>query len=114
MVKYCIIGAGVSGLTTAYHLYKKGISDFIILESRDRIGGRIHTNNHIDLGATWFQNYHTHLIDLMQELELFRFEQYNKDHSILVHNSMTEPHYFKMDINQPPAYRIAGGSSSFR
>ena len=46
-----IIGAGVSGLTIA-----SGIKNhnFLILEARERIGGRVFTNdNNIDMGAAW-------------------------------------------------------------
>ena len=45
-----IIGAGVSGLTVA-----SGLSnDFLILEARDRIGGRVYTNDqNMDMGAAW-------------------------------------------------------------
>jgi hypothetical protein len=46
-----IIGAGVSGLTIA-----NGINDnpFLILEGRDRIGGRVFTNDkNMDMGAAW-------------------------------------------------------------
>lgn len=45
-----IIGAGVSGLTIASELD----NDFVILEARDRIGGRVHTNDkNMDMGAAW-------------------------------------------------------------
>ena len=37
-----IIGAGITGLTTAWHLKKKGL-DFVLLEQADRVGGVIHT-----------------------------------------------------------------------
>ena len=37
-----ILGAGITGLTTAWHLKKKGL-DFILLEQADRVGGVIHT-----------------------------------------------------------------------
>ena len=47
--KYIIVGAGLSGLTSAYMLHKLGETDFIVLESRDRIGGRIHTQHGICL-----------------------------------------------------------------
>jgi len=46
-----IIGSGVSGLTIA-----SGIKDgnFMILEARERIGGRVYTNNNnLDMGAAW-------------------------------------------------------------
>jgi phytoene dehydrogenase-like protein len=38
-----IIGGGLSGLTAARQLHKKGI-DFLLLEATDRIGGRIKTD----------------------------------------------------------------------
>lgn len=39
--KIIIIGAGMAGLAAANHLLKNGETDFIILEARGRIGGRI-------------------------------------------------------------------------
>lgn len=36
-----IVGAGIAGLSAAYHLAKNGFTDFLILEARKRIGGRI-------------------------------------------------------------------------
>lgn len=54
--KVVIIGAGISGLAAAEVLSKHGI-DYVILEARDRIGGRIKTNRDglapYDLGASW-------------------------------------------------------------
>ena len=38
--KIVVIGAGISGLTSAYLLHKEGF-DVTILESRDRVGGSI-------------------------------------------------------------------------
>jgi len=108
--KYCIIGAGLSGLTTAYSLLKKGETNFVILESRNRIGGRLLTKNTVDLGATWLQNYHSNLLELIKELGLTTFNQFSKGKSILVYNTMTSPHYFETDSNAPPAMRIVGGS----
>lgn len=108
--KYIIIGAGLSGLTTAYQLAKEGESDFIILESRDQIGGRINTINGIDLGATWLQPHHQYLAQLITHLKIQKFEQYNQGKSILVYNSIAPAHYFESTTNEPSAYRIADGS----
>lgn len=40
-VKVVIIGAGMAGLSAANHLLQNGCEDFLILEARGRIGGRI-------------------------------------------------------------------------
>ncbi|WP_168224652.1 FAD-dependent oxidoreductase [Rhodoferax aquaticus] len=52
-----VIGAGVSGLAAAQRLRSAGM-DVLVLEARDRIGGRVFTQTHwqgpaIDLGASW-------------------------------------------------------------
>lgn len=51
-----IVGAGISGLAAATKLKKAGLK-VLILEGRDRIGGRIHTtpmgDGVVDLGASW-------------------------------------------------------------
>lgn len=108
--KYIIIGAGLSGLTSAYQLLKAGETNFVILESRKRIGGRILTNDGIDLGATWFQTHHENVLGLLYELGIEKFHQYNKGRSVLVYSTMAPEHYFENDPNTPSAYRIAGGS----
>ena len=46
-----IIGSGVSGLTIASKIKD---NNFLILEARDRIGGRVFTNErNMDMGAAW-------------------------------------------------------------
>ncbi|KAJ8723295.1 hypothetical protein PYW08_003207 [Mythimna loreyi] len=52
-----IIGAGMAGLSAANYLLKNGMEDFVILEARKRIGGRIISipmkNQNVELGANW-------------------------------------------------------------
>ena len=38
-----VIGAGMSGLSAAVELFASGITNIIVLEADNRIGGRIHT-----------------------------------------------------------------------
>ena len=51
-----VVGAGVAGLTTARLLADAGRS-VVVLEARDRVGGRVHTDRAdglvTDLGASW-------------------------------------------------------------
>jgi polyamine oxidase len=51
-----VIGAGMAGLATANALAHAGV-DVVVLEARDRIGGRTHTidlaGSPVDLGAAW-------------------------------------------------------------
>ncbi len=110
--KYIIVGAGLSGLTSAYVLNKQGETDFLVLESRNRIGGRILTDNNIDFGATWFQNHHQNVIDLLDEIDVDKFHQFNKGKSVLVYSTMAPAHYFENDPSTPSAFRIAGGTTA--
>lgn len=72
--KAICIGAGIAGLAAAYRLQQKGW-DVIVLESRDRLGGRIFShrfnNKHtIELGAEWVGESHTRMIELCDEFGL--------------------------------------------
>lgn len=70
-----VIGAGVSGLAAAWDLKKAGKS-VIVLEARDRIGGRLWTDrtwkkSPVDLGASWIHGTEDNpLTELAEEFNL--------------------------------------------
>lgn len=49
-----VVGAGLAGYSTAAKLIEEGITDIVVLEAEDRIGGRVHTvpyrDGRIDMG----------------------------------------------------------------
>ena len=51
-----VVGAGIAGLTVANALAHGGV-ECVVLEARDRIGGRLHTvdlaGSPVDLGGSW-------------------------------------------------------------
>ena len=47
-----VIGAGLAGLTVADELHRRGF-EVCVLEARDRVGGRCHTVDGVDMGAHW-------------------------------------------------------------
>lgn len=57
--KVLILGAGAAGITAAKALHDKGISDFLVLEGQDYIGGRMKqspfADMKVELGANWIQ-----------------------------------------------------------
>jgi monoamine oxidase len=70
-----VLGAGLSGLAAANRLAARGFTNVRVIEARDRIGGRIHTDRStghaFDLGAAWVQ-YSTDpsnpLLDMLKQL----------------------------------------------
>ena len=109
-----IIGAGLSGLLTAYRLKKEGVP-FKILEARDRIGGRIHTvydtnQTPVEMGATWFNDQHQYLKTLIKELNIDYFEQYMEG-SAFYQPLATSPAHLIQIPSQAPSYRISCGST---
>jgi monoamine oxidase len=109
-----IIGAGLSGLTLAYELEKKGIYS-LVLEASDRIGGRVQTEKGVngtplELGATWFADKHITLMSLIRELSLQTFKQFSAGVSIFQTRSFEPPQKFYTPESEYPSYRIAGGT----
>jgi monoamine oxidase len=80
-----IIGGGISGLHTAYECHKRGI-DFLLVEARERLGGRILSHNAgysqdkkseydahkaaFDLGPSWFWPGQVNILKLINDLGL--------------------------------------------
>ena len=90
-----VIGAGLAGLAAARDLHRLG-HDVVVVEARDRIGGRVWTSHQwpdipLDLGATWIHgtegNPITELADAIQARRLVtdydRAITYNTDGSPL-------------------------------
>lgn len=111
-----IIGAGLSGLSTAYRLQQANIP-FLLLEARDRIGGRILTVRNesgtpIEMGATWLGKKHTAINALLKELKIGITEQYLGQQAIYEPLSTSPPQLVQLPPNNDPSYRIAGTTTA--
>ncbi|MCL1629947.1 FAD-dependent oxidoreductase [Roseibaca sp. V10] len=71
----CIVGAGLSGLALATMLRAKG-RDLILLDARDRPGGRVLSQNGYDLGPSWIWPHNRRMLALLDRLGLRSFEQH--------------------------------------
>jgi monoamine oxidase len=83
-----VVGGGLSGMVAARDLKRSGLSNFVVLEARDRVAGR--TLNQladgviVDGGGTWVNPDQTAVIDLFHELGIERFPQYAKGDAFAV------------------------------
>jgi monoamine oxidase len=72
-----VIGAGLAGLAAANELQTQGF-EVIVVEARDRVGGRVWTSHEwadipLDLGASWIHGVNGNpLTDLADEIEAHR------------------------------------------
>lgn len=117
MREVIIIGAGLSGLSAACYLHKEGIKS-LVMEARDRTGGRILTvaaegnAAPVEMGATWFTDRHLHLLELLKELELPYYVQFQKGVGVFETSQTDEAQLFQIPATGEPSYRIAGGTST--
>jgi putrescine oxidase len=82
-----VIGAGAAGLTAANALRKAGLS-VAVLEARDRVGGRLWTDEidgaMLEIGGQWVSPDQDALIDTVAELGLETFSRYREGDSVYI------------------------------
>ncbi|MGN6805981.1 MAG: flavin monoamine oxidase family protein [Trinickia sp.] len=122
--RIAIIGAGLSGLYAAWLLESHGVQDYVLLEARDTLGGRIASASasgqdtrdvadaidRFDLGPTWFwPDYQRELHRLVDELGLERFAQFETGDMVLERSPDEPPMRTRGYVNSPTSMRLVGG-----
>ncbi|MBH0006147.1 flavin monoamine oxidase family protein [Psychrobacter sp. SWN149] len=130
-VPIAIIGGGLSGLYAAFLLDQKGI-DYILIEARDRLGGRItvakssvgqnvsgqsvdhdKSNDGFDLGPSWFwPEYQPQLSSLIEALGLPRFAQFEEGDMMVERGANELPIRAQGYQSSPPSMRLVGGMTA--
>ncbi|XP_030482890.2 polyamine oxidase 2 isoform X3 [Cannabis sativa] len=101
-----VIGAGMGGLAAARALHDASFQ-VVVLESRDRLGGRVHTDYSfgfpVDLGASWLHGVcnENPLAPLISRLGLPLYRT-SGDNSVLYDHDLESYALFDMDGNQVP------------
>src|SRR3954453_8711761 len=101
-----IVGAGLAGLTAARELVKRGHS-VIVLEARDRVGGR--TFNHmlpdgqaIEAGGEFVGPTQTHVAALAKAVGIGTYKVYNEGENVYIHDGVRSTYPASPGIPNPP------------
>jgi monoamine oxidase len=82
-----IVGGGYAGLAAARRLTQEGRST-VVLEARDRVGGRTHTVEEggatVDLGGQWIGPTQDHIYELVAETEVASFPQWTGGEDVVL------------------------------
>ena len=88
-VDVVVVGAGLSGLTTAYRLVRQGIDRVVVLEAKDRVGGRTLTTTVdgtvLDAGATIISPAQKDILALAADLGIRTIRSYRGRYVYLLH-----------------------------
>ena len=117
-----IIGGGLAGLNAARLLHRAGV-DFLVLEGRDRLGGRIHTvdengrpsEDGFDLGASWvWPEAQPGVAALVRELGLTLTPQHSEGDVVFHRMSREAPQRFRRSGAMPTdlSMRLVGGTGA--
>ena len=84
----CVVGAGYAGLTAARRLRQNGKS-VIVLEARDRVGGRVWTQqlsdgSPVDRGGAWLSPDHHAIFGLAREVGVSTYKTWVKGAHLLI------------------------------
>lgn len=114
-----IVGGGLAGLHAAGLLEQAGIGNVVLLESRQRIGGRLLSlpaepsttvRGRFDLGATWvWPGMQAELGRLLAELGLDTFEQPEAGDLLVERRGAGAPARTRGWRSEPASMRIKGG-----
>lgn len=125
--RIAIVGAGLSGLYAAWLLEQQGIRDYVLLEARTRLGGRIMSVSHagtsisvgasesndfnrFDLGPTWFwPDLQPRLDRLVERLGLERFAQHETGDMLVEQSRNVPPMRMPGYAAAPRSMRLVGG-----
>ena len=118
--KVAIVGAGLAGLHAA-RLLRATHVDFVLLEARDRPGGRILTvdaagrpaADGFDLGPSWYWPHTQPAIgELVAELGLDSFAQHGEGDVIVERMSREGPQRYHGGVQEPLSFRLVGGTGA--
>jgi monoamine oxidase len=81
-----VVGAGAAGLVAARELVRKGVRSVVVLEARDRVGGRTWTKPvrgvPVDVGGQWLGPQQRRVAQLARDLGIGTYPTYNTGENV--------------------------------
>ncbi len=106
-----IVGGGLSGLALAEMLEAQG-HDYLLLEARDRFGGRIKTEAldraGFDMGPAWFWPGQPRIASLIERYDLTVFDQFS-DGALTFEDAAGQVQYGRGIASMQGSFRLSGG-----
>ncbi|CAA9340231.1 MAG: hypothetical protein AVDCRST_MAG68-2972 [uncultured Gemmatimonadetes bacterium] len=115
-----VLGGGLAGLCAARLLRAAG-AEFVVVEARDRLGGRILSvddtgrpaGDGFDLGPSWYwPGAQPALAALVAELGLEAFGQHGDGDVVFERMSRETPQRYRPVAQDPQTFRLAGGTAA--
>lgn len=115
-----VVGGGLAGLHAARLLHARGV-DVVLVEARDRLGGRIlsagddgrPSEDGFDLGPSWFWPHMQPAFGaLVDQLGLASFPQAQDGDVIIERMSRETPRRYQGMPQEPQSMRLSGGTSA--
>ncbi|KAL9266199.1 putative polyamine oxidase 4 [Drosera capensis] len=113
-----VVGGGISGVAAASCLFNAGFK-VLLLESRDRLGGRIHTDYSfgcpVDMGASWLHGVcnENPLAPLIRKLRLTLYRT-SGDNSVLYDHDLESCSLFTIDGQRVPQQLVIEVGEKFK
>ena len=124
--RIAILGGGLSGLMAARALHRQGIHDFVLLEARSALGGRITSFqspaaytpttaalHRFDLGPSWYwPDFQPDLHALIEHLGLATFAQFDEGDMVIEQSVQSAPMRVPGYAQSPASMRLLGGTEA--
>jgi len=110
----CIVGAGLAGLTAARNIARSG-RDVIVLEARDRVGGRIQNRTVAsgvitELGAEYVGPTQDRILALAKAVGVDTFPTYNEGSNVLILDGQRSLYPASTGLSEHPDFLSALGT----